>query len=618
MRATTPANEPGIDELYELLAADAEADAVSVILKLRGETCDADCLYCFEKRKEAPGGASISVEQVDRIATLFAGRPLMVELHGGEPLTLPKQQMRSILDFLRMAPNVLGVVLQTNGIRIDDDWVDLFDTHYPGLGITVSLDGDQQGNQYRIGYDGAPIYDRVVAAIDLLKRRGKQVGITTVVTSRLLGRAPQIIDHLSKFDNVHAINLIGCFDPTVAKPTAVQSKKLPVSRQLQLQAINDGQPPAWATSPDDYAEFVLAATQHWIRTGLWRRVNLAPTVAIVRKLRNLDVRNCHYNARKCHHVFTAYPDGRLGSCDELPWPRATLTTLRKPRTLPLLIDAQQNSSLLGAGRRLMEKCTSCDYKQSCGGGCVSHRLAAVAAHGDDDSYCRHRARLIDGVASLLAVPQDDQALVCRTITWLRQDPNVMKDVAGFLRRWDDHHAPRTPATIKVSPQGNINTVGQPGTHEADDLDPLHPQWREGIEARIWPLVEAITSAGYVTYDSCGGHPAYDSPPELRVGILPRHAQDNVSAGRALCRAIHQARPAVPTSVHIGLFRNELACATTSASYPSLDLRIRPTPGHTNDDFYRDATTAVDTLCSVLAAGIHPNPPAACGCHPAEK
>ena len=36
---------------------------MSVILKLRGETCDIDCLYCYEKRKEAPGGARITAEQ---------------------------------------------------------------------------------------------------------------------------------------------------------------------------------------------------------------------------------------------------------------------------------------------------------------------------------------------------------------------------------------------------------------------------------------------------------------------------------------------------------------------------------------------------------------------------
>ncbi|MBT2457266.1 hypothetical protein [Streptomyces sp. ISL-86] len=29
-----------------------------MILKLRGETCDIDCLYCYEKRKEAPGGTA--------------------------------------------------------------------------------------------------------------------------------------------------------------------------------------------------------------------------------------------------------------------------------------------------------------------------------------------------------------------------------------------------------------------------------------------------------------------------------------------------------------------------------------------------------------------------------
>lgn len=58
---------------------------MSVIVKTRGETCDIDCLYCYEKRKEAPGGARVSADQIRRLASIFKGRKLAVELHGGEP-----------------------------------------------------------------------------------------------------------------------------------------------------------------------------------------------------------------------------------------------------------------------------------------------------------------------------------------------------------------------------------------------------------------------------------------------------------------------------------------------------------------------------------------------------
>ncbi|MEV0730499.1 hypothetical protein [Polymorphospora sp. NPDC050346] len=37
--------------LYQSLADSDDETAVSIILRLRGETCDIDCLYCYEKRK---------------------------------------------------------------------------------------------------------------------------------------------------------------------------------------------------------------------------------------------------------------------------------------------------------------------------------------------------------------------------------------------------------------------------------------------------------------------------------------------------------------------------------------------------------------------------------------
>ncbi|MFJ8547188.1 hypothetical protein ACIRFH_35515 [Streptomyces sp. NPDC093586] len=85
---STLARHGPIDELYRSLEADAGEAAVSVILKVREETCDIDCIYFYEKHKEAPGGARIDAGQVRRLTEIFPGRRLAIELHGGEPLTV--------------------------------------------------------------------------------------------------------------------------------------------------------------------------------------------------------------------------------------------------------------------------------------------------------------------------------------------------------------------------------------------------------------------------------------------------------------------------------------------------------------------------------------------------
>ncbi|MFF4531641.1 radical SAM protein [Streptomyces sp. NPDC001407] len=589
-----------------------EHTAVSVICKLRGETCDVDCLYCFEKRKEAPGGAAITPEQITHLGRLFGSRPLTVELHGGEPLTIGKPAMAALLDELAAQPTVRRVHLQTNAVRLDDTWLDLFDAHYPRLHIGISLDGDEDGNSWRVGYDGTPLYPRVAAALNLLGKRGRTCGVITVVTSAVLGRAPAVLDHLAAFTAVRAINLVPAFDTSVTEPTAPVGTRPSPSRRLQQQALTTGTP-AWAITPDQYAQFVLDAAAHWISTGHFRRIKLDPVVAAIRRLRGLDTTHCHFTNRKCSHVFTTYPGGRLGSCDELDWPQAHLLPLATATTEKDIVGAQHRNPLLTSGRALMDTCRTCPYHTTCGGGCTATRWRMRQSTGGDDAYCRHRARIIDGIAALLAAPDDPDGARCLRARWRPRIPNEMRDVPAFLARWDDPDAPREPARLRTSTHGNINSTGLPGVHEADDLDPRHPQWREGIEPGVWPLLNVITSWGAVTYDSCQGHPHTGTglaSAVYRVGLLPRTRDEYARLAARLCRTLTDADGYLPPAVTARLARTDLTSTTTGTRHPALELSLTPAPGATWADYFNGLAQAARTLTHVAR---HTNPTGPCGC-----
>ncbi|MFC6984841.1 radical SAM protein [Streptomyces cirratus] len=274
-----------IEGLYRSLEADDTGTAVSVIVKTRGETCDIDCLYCYEKRKEAPGGARVRADQIRRLASIFKGRKLAVELHGGEPLTAGREHIGEILAELASMPQVVRVSLQTNGVLLDADWLDMFDSLCPDLRIGISLDGDAQGNAWRVGYDGKPVYPRVAASLNLLAERGRSVGVIAAVTPAVLDRAEEVLDHLAGFGSVNAISFVPCFDSTIRRSTALPSRRKSASRVLQQAAVNAADGPAWAIHPDEYAQFVLAATSHWITAGHFARIKLEPAVSTVRRLR---------------------------------------------------------------------------------------------------------------------------------------------------------------------------------------------------------------------------------------------------------------------------------------------------------------------------------------------
>lgn len=594
---------------YRPLSTD-DSSPISVILKLRGETCNIDCLYCYEKRKETPGGARLTADDAGRLTALFGNRPVAVELHGGEPLTIGRAAFAEILDRLAAQPNVVRVSMQTNALLLDDAWLDLIDAHYPKLEIGVSLDGDAAGNAWRVAYDGRPTYTRVVAALRLLAARGKQVGIIAVVTRAVLGRAAEILDHLAGFAAVCAVNLVPCFDAAVAAPTTTVGLRLPASRELQQAALTGGGPgPAWAISPTEYAAFVLTATAHWIGSGLFRRMKLEPAVSTIQRLIGASAAICHFSDAKCDHVFTAYPDGRLGSCDELPWPQARLGDLPDVGDEADLIRTQRRLPLLTGGRSLMAKCARCRYRETCGGGCVATRWRAHDHAGGDDEYCAHRMRLVDGIAALLAEPHRPRVAFCQTLRWHPRRPNSMPDVAGFLTRWDDPNQPRIPATLRHSEHGNINSRGRPGIHPADDLDPQHPQWRAGVESAVWPLVDLLTRhLGYVTYDSCQGHryTGLDlTPVGLHVGLLPRDSTESARLSAHLCRLTDHAQRVLPAGHRLLVGRDRLTCETTGRQYPVLDLYLTPIPGNGWDTYFAtlcDAVAATTTALAATAAG----------------
>ncbi|MBQ0829003.1 radical SAM protein [Streptomyces tagetis] len=605
-----------LESLYAPLSSTGPDTAVSVILKLRGETCDIDCLYCFEKRKESPGGARISAAQIHRLGSIFSGRPLSVELHGGEPLTAGRERIAEILDALAAQPNVIRVSLQTNGLQLDDAWLDLFERHYPELEIGISLDGDALGNSWRVGYDGRPTYPRAVKALNLLGRRDRRVGVICAVTPYVLGRASEVVEHLASFPAVTTVSLVPCFDEAVTRSTTVVGSRAPTSRALQQRAIGPTGP-AWAVTPRQYADFVLEAAHHWVAGGMFRRIKLEPVVSVIRRLRGLRTRSCHFSDLKCDHVLTLYPNDRLGSCDELPWPQAGLAALGDVHAESDVAGAQGSSSLLRQAGSLVTKCMTCDYRDTCGAGCPAVRLRFAAA-GDEDAYCDHRMRLIDGVAALLAQPDLQPGTPCARLRWRPISPNDMHHVAAFLARWDDPAAPRPPARLQVSTHGNINTVGLPGVHEADDLDPRHPQWSEGIEPGVRPVVDALT-AGWnaVTYDSCQGH-GYDGVPGaeprfLSVGILPRDRVEYARTAGRLCRAAGLAEPALPNAYALVLGRSELGCRTTGRVHPTLDLRLVPAADTTPTAYFGSLDQAVRVLTEALAATSSAPPSTPCAC-----
>lgn len=150
----------------------------TVLIKVASR-CNINCAYCYVYNMGDRGWADmpnqISVETTEAVSkalcelTHIQTRTFAVVLHGGEPLLLGPKELDRVLSALRRAvPSEVSFGLQTNGILITEDILDVCSEHRTT--ISVSIDGPKHiHDRGRVGHDGQGTYDRVLGGINKLR-----------------------------------------------------------------------------------------------------------------------------------------------------------------------------------------------------------------------------------------------------------------------------------------------------------------------------------------------------------------------------------------------------------------------------------------------------------------
>ncbi|MGX7824833.1 FxsB family cyclophane-forming radical SAM/SPASM peptide maturase [Actinokineospora sp. 24-640] len=188
------------------------------VLKVHGR-CDLACDYCYvftsaDQRWRgripamAPETAALAVTRIAEHVLAHGLAEVEIVLHGGEPLLAGRAFIDSVArDARARIPAATRITVQTNGVRLDREFLDLFRAH--DIRVGVSLDGDAAAHdRHRRTHDGRRSHHRVRAAVDLLSSpeyRDLFAGLLCVVDlandpvdtyTALAGFAPPVIDFL--------------------------------------------------------------------------------------------------------------------------------------------------------------------------------------------------------------------------------------------------------------------------------------------------------------------------------------------------------------------------------------------------------------------------------------
>lgn len=381
----------------ELYKTPSDSDKLSVILKLVGEACNIDCNYCYEKRKPKTSGRMLEASEVRNFLTYLGNHPLAVELHGGEPLLAGRKRVADILNVLQEHSLPVSIKVMTNGLLLDDEWLQLFSNTKLNVQIGISLDGDPDHNLYRLDFSGQTTSSLVEHSLRAAHQLGIDIGVLCVVHQRNVYDPEGVLHYFTKFPAIKTVKFAPCFDYNVEQhPTVKRSDST-----LSLFSLNED--PEWSISPHEFSIFLNKSFDIWCKEDFLSSFFLEPQTSLLRSILGQIPADCHTSPRKCSYVVTLYPGGRITSCDELPAFLSLYTdSINETTSIDKALIFEENSHLLNEWvEQVLQKCSNCEYSHVCRGGCVAARQRLKSV-GKDEEYCQYRISVIEHLRAMIS------------------------------------------------------------------------------------------------------------------------------------------------------------------------------------------------------------------------
>lgn len=210
--------------------------------------CNSRCIYCYQGPCLASSPMSLDVVR-DTLALVdsTAGNQVSLLLHGGEPLLNGMAWFRELSDQLTRVKNVRRLLLQTNGVLLDDekaDWVRRSDVK-----VGISCDGPPGLNEVT-RYFSPPM-----EAFRRLRSRGVQFAVLSVLSQHNVGHVPALLDFLES-EGVSTMRLNRVYAP-VGSPLSVTPEQF-------SRALSD----AWSWAYEKHRRLVVRNVADSERTML--------------------------------------------------------------------------------------------------------------------------------------------------------------------------------------------------------------------------------------------------------------------------------------------------------------------------------------------------------------
>lgn len=372
------------------MALNREIDTVLVKTASR---CNLDCSYCYvynlgdEGWKSQPRRMTDAVMSavIDQLGTLSwsQSRPLSVVLHGGEPLLLGIGATERFIEGLKSSLRAdAGLHIQTNGVLLTDEFIDLFDRF--DVGISISLDGPAElHDRNRRDRHGDGSHERVVAGVARL--------VAHPARDRLFSGLLAVVDPMS--DPIEVYEFL--------KATGAPSFDF-----LYRDGNHDILPPGKSrTNSTEYGDWMVRLLDHYLADLTPPRIRVLDD--LIRLILGGHGRKEGIGQDE-YGILVIDTDGRITRNDTLKvaYPGADRFQLEPSivnRDLLDLLVGTELDDYFALQHPTSPTCEACPELTVCGGGMPAHRWSTKNGYSNPTVFCSDQLRLISAVRGRLSI-----------------------------------------------------------------------------------------------------------------------------------------------------------------------------------------------------------------------
>lgn len=298
--------------------------------------------------------------------------------HGGEPLSLGIKFYQDVVDIeneFTKKGQIIHNGLQTNGTLLNLEWLDFFAKNNFGFGI--SLDGPVDlHNKNRVFKNEKGSYEKVMSAIDLMQKRGKQPGVISVITEETLKLDPKEFLDFFISNNINSVSL------NWERPRFNKNDDISLER-------------------GKYSEFVKALFDLWYE-DYHKEFDIREFKSIMNALLGGKNSFCILEGKCIGKYFGVSPIGDVYHCDEFMFDEDYKLGNVTKQSFGDMLNSEKLIRLRSKNQDQINN-LKCDWIRICNGGCPKDRYVIEKYRYKNSNSCCGWSDIIEHIAKRLEV-----------------------------------------------------------------------------------------------------------------------------------------------------------------------------------------------------------------------